>query len=1215
LLTTIAALSVLPENHGKYIRLLLLASHALTPFNRNGHAADRQQLHQFLKTTYPHHYLEDPPTNLFTDLVTFHGGDYLIFPGITEGGSSVLTHLIRVLFLHPEADFPKQFLTNCQHAILFALSVSDLVAKRLGYQRYQPGADVESELFVPDVDILASAKAAVSISQQEMQQLLDARHIASAVIDKFTCTPAEFAANTSEEENYLWAKPIVRLDDNFIVAAPFTLSDALSEFIWEQAQKWDCAPVLNEAYQTGLWRQLQISLRRMDFRSEQVEQLKFKGADKRGFYKFDEDKIAYIELVYNANSRTSRRLNTFGSPNYEPAVIENSKAKDTLELIRNLPQYAGFQFLHIALLSLDGSDFQLLLNKIDGVPTLTVPTHEFDVLNTQSDIDAIDLWKFAQAQQEVNEHGGGMPFVSFLDMFKLYRQHNDSFYVSDESRPDFIVAEPGHASDWFAEAQQRNDYHSTLVLADEKTIGQIPVLRRDKYSPIYCNVDEILASRLRLLVNGFSQPVWVEPASMPAMPGTELRSWFYEMTDAIAYWLWQMQPGLAPLLNHSQLPVIRVTFECQPLAEFATVALDFTRVSNLAEFFQISATSNTAHVVVPSQLLPYLYGANNEGERELARQLLLSLSSLLQANNLPVIDSATIEQLVDTYAPLGMKKKLLILHSGDDLRIDPRHLVSERLIQDYDTSRILDAIGPELKQQGLLPPVGELTDLKARTDLTYNIVMAVLLPKLSKLLAQYEPQALLCKLLELNETFIRSQEKLRIDTPARIACFVGETQQVQDLAEKRAKANQTSIAIRCLIEHLAAEQLPGTRQASLTDIDELIALMGQIMTWGALGDQLKSSLSDVPMGILPTDRIGTDKAWSREVLAPYFAAKIQEDVTDAVSSYQHVFPQHLPQPKHREIPEFLDKAFTSDFGVSLSRLGIFLGALVDIVLMRDSSSVVSMPQAVLFTEVNKLDCAFGEEEFLAAINFLSLTKRGNVADVPDGHEGFDVAPWRFNRRLSLLRKPLVAIENTQDLANPVLYWGFRQLIVSHSYLGNQIQTNRLRVPKKGEVEKALGQVAGNNGNPLVRQIAARLEGPDRLVKQEVKMKSLGVPKNIDLGDVDVLVIDSSSKLIYSLECKALAPSRSVKEMAEEMEKLLDPKKGLIQKHVKRHEWLIDHLPEMAELYQLDLTGYRLISCMVTAEAMLLPFLKEQSLPLDFITRYEIEKGGFDALPK
>ena len=101
LLQSVAALSILPENHGKNIRLEKITSDILKNYNSVSELAPYEEFKKYIQANYQSHSDEDIPVNLFTDSLTFFGGNKLLFPGITENGSFILSNLLTAIFIWP----------------------------------------------------------------------------------------------------------------------------------------------------------------------------------------------------------------------------------------------------------------------------------------------------------------------------------------------------------------------------------------------------------------------------------------------------------------------------------------------------------------------------------------------------------------------------------------------------------------------------------------------------------------------------------------------------------------------------------------------------------------------------------------------------------------------------------------------------------------------------------------------------------------------------------------------------------------------------------------------------------------------------------------------------------------------------------------------------------------------------------------------------------
>lgn len=116
--------------------------------------------------------------------------------------------------------------------------------------------------------------------------------------------------------------------------------------------------------------------------------------------------------------------------------------------------------------------------------------------------------------------------------------------------------------------------------------------------------------------------------------------------------------------------------------------------------------------------------------------------------------------------------------------------------------------------------------------------------------------------------------------------------------------------------------------------------------------------------------------------------------------------------------------------------------------------------------------------------------------------------------------------------------GARQVLDSKRYLAEQCQSGRLRVPlEDSAIIGVLGSFANDRGDSLVKTILASIDPHELIIDQE---RFIG-PKfefkhTVDIGDIDVLIIDKSKKIIFSLESKSMSPSRNIMEMVSEVNK-------------------------------------------------------------------------------
>ncbi len=1214
LIKTFSALSIIPENHGKNIRLEELIIHSLIEEKIGKDIPTEMELKKFLDKNFVKDSMEDICVNTFTDLITFHGGDYIIFPGITEDGQQILSNQLGSIFHMPENKIPDWFKSNTMMVTLFMLGISKIIATRLGYSRYMEGAMDENKILIPDEPRLRELKESITITNEEMQYFLKSEKIEPDVVEMFTIDPEKEVGEYSLDpyNNLLLYKPFLKTEDGYLILSPSTICLALSGFIWKMAKERGLMEEVNETYHAFSWNNVNHELWKLGFKYIEIPEIKLEDNIKAGFYTFDDDKIAFIRYIGDSGKYFGDNELGFGGF----ASLEGiGKPNEVIESLKKIPHYKYFKIFSISILSGIGGEMMYSIRDDGADRVLALPIQELNTMAQLNTIYALDMWKFATARDKIAKSNPLFFSLSALDLMKVFKENSDSFYLSDDNPNTAPYVEPGYAKDWYLDAKLRSDKHSVLRRNGNK-YSFVSVEIKDIFMPIYYNLHDVSVGNPSFAIGGYAQPIWVMPANMPSNASLGLKSMYLQVSEGIGYWLWQIQDNIKDLVSNLGDMPIEITFEFDKNEKFEIIERDYQRIENLESFFNIELNPNGFKVLIPGEIIPYLYGDDNEGERILVRQLLKGFNELLVTDGHTPITDEKIEEVIEMDVPLGMKKKFFIYDTSNNLLLDPTNLKGYRFIQDYDVGRISDQIVTELGKS--CPPVGEIKSTKESKDLARNITNNVLFGLLNKKLEIFNSEELLKKLIGLNESLIRERELMRIYIPTRIACFVSEEQQISDTYESLSKMNRTTVAVRCLIEHIAAEQKSGNELASTTDVDELLALMDQIIAWGSIGDMIHFGLFDIEMSVLPSGRIGTQKQNIENVFDPYHKSKVSENVRDAVMAFNQVFPKNIVSVSGSDIPAKLDKAFIADYGVSFTRICHFIDIL-SYIGFSQSEDYSSFPLEQLKSEINKsADPQFSDDEYDKAILYLSLEKRGTVHNIKkdSGYDISDIIPWKYNRMLSLLRKPIIIFGESGSKDRNV-FWGARQVLDSKRYLAEQCQSGRLRVPKENSsIISVLGAFAQDRGDGLVKAIIDSINPTNLIIDQERFIgPGFEFQHTADIGDIDVLIIDPSRKAIFSLESKSMSPSRNIMEMVSEVNKLFgsDHEKGWIDKHMERHEWLKNNKRYLTKKYGVDVSSFEIRSFFVTEEDMLTPYLKKMKLPLPFITRYDLERDGYQIL--
>ena len=164
------------------------------------------------------------------------------------------------------------------------------------------------------------------------------------------------------------------------------------------------------------------------------------------------------------------------------------------------------------------------------------------------------------------------------------------------------------------------------------------------------------------------------------------------------------------------------------------------------------------------------------------------------------------------------------------------------------------------------------------------------------------------------------------------------------------------------------------------------------------------------------------------------------------------------------------------------------------------------------------------------------------------------------------------------------------------------------------MEEFLGKLVQEKGVRLVAEVLEILKQNSNLIvdsEVEINNKS-SLCSAINLGDIDVLIIDTKNKMVFSLECKSFAETRNIKEMIDEYNKFYEGD-HYIEKHLKRDTWIKGNLKMLGVKYNVDLEGYSIHSLMITSEQMFTPILKGEEIEIPFCTLFEIQNRGYQVL--
>ena len=285
-------------------------------------------------------------------------------------------------------------------------------------------------------------------------------------------------------------------------------------------------------------------------------------------------------------------------------------------------------------------------------------------------------------------------------------------------------------------------------------------------------------------------------------------------------------------------------------------------------------------------------------------------------------------------------------------------------------------------------------------------IVAFCFSQLEAYVRAMSPEGLLEFMLERNEAAVRADARQRLVMPTRLACFAEVGDVVKEIKDQMSEIAKSGLAGRFLIEYVAAQSPRGFRKISLLAYNELRALAEQIIVFGMSSDAVHYDLTDLELAILPSGRLGRSELRFRTAQE----AHITQVTGERIARLAERFDQYWPKPdgssgNEPELVQKLDDASMAEFGFSMTDLGVFLSA-VRRIGFEQSYGIASMSLERL-AEALASDLKWSNEKVASAIDLFSLCQRETYLTPASSYPIEDLYPWRYNRGLSYLRRPLI----------------------------------------------------------------------------------------------------------------------------------------------------------------------------------------------------------------
>lgn len=270
----------------------------------------------------------------------------------------------------------------------------------------------------------------------------------------------------------------------------------------------------------------------------------------------------------------------------------------------------------------------------------------------------------------------------------------------------------------------------------------------------------------------------------------------------------------------------------------------------------------------------------------------------------------------------------------------------------------------------------------------------------------------------------------------------------------------------------------------------------------------------------------------------------------------------------------LGPAILAEYGVATEVFREFAAATATLA-RRMSQGVIVLKRSEFITALQQFD-VLSDLDFAPLIDRLTLPNRTNWLEIPPGYVAKDFDLSKYDRRLSLIGRPIVSLSAGDD---PVLAVapGIIERSLVHNVSGAAQGILQNQFWTSSEMRAYAGASGARIGVEFNESLARRLSRLGYTASPSVKPSACLNQKNTDqmkrLGDIDVLVV-VDRKRVWVCEAKDLKLCRTLGEAANRLsdyrgQVMPDGKPDKLLRHLHRVEYLRAHSAQLGRRLGLN----------------------------------------------
>ncbi len=1061
--------------------------------------------------------LEDPIEDLFCDFIATKRGNFRILTGQWESAGPYTQTLLNAFEQLP----PTPQKDSALESVYAILRLSEELARRSGVERLTlSGGNPQAEIQVPDAETLQRLAARVKFSDADLTSLgIERRQLSPFMLES---SQLPYIAETEPGDGPLDLHPLLEAGSEIMVASPPGISLAVRAVLVNVAKRESAANLLlshllekqeRHAEGSGFWPTGATAL----------------GDPDRHFLRTSVMQSAsgrYLQIIQIPVTFDQFPQKAFGSVRRMSDEVGAEVAKQVAEFWNHLSLQINVRESTTFLLLSGWGTPHSIAPPIDharrppGWRFMSASFADVASLGACENGNFHSARRIVEQVEKLEEDGFSFQNLNgLLNMFGFWRStkgHLIPEHMHDMRPPCNLVLPTDEVLPPRIEAAKKRDYRS-LPFPDG-TYRIVLLEDWDSLQPIYGSIKDLEQGRLTGAACIEGRTWWiVEESPLP-------KEWRYRIWQAVLRWMTAVGPAVIQSFPAAfpKLPTV-AAIQAPPFDAYETLRDQGRDIGDLVSSVRFLPGASIPVV----QLMPEWVGHVNSRENHAEVEFVAAVLFALQAPGPGLVSRDALREVVRTaigstdwrwlhaqeaFTPLERMARSSLFERFREIPLAAFSLAKCRSVWEFRGREE----GTEIS--------GEENCRKFLAQYKEHI-----LGKLVSRIRSFDRQHLVLAAASRYQSARYEQGRWRLAIRAMRAIH-GES--ASESAFKRQNSiNAVQRAAKSVMEIAACEGLEASGVVpDEQDLDDLFALALLLFGNGQLFASIRAGLVEPVLRISPAGDLLSDRSAIETALTP--AARISTEKT--LNEASEEYGQGRPKGEHAAdgsipIEDAFRRALEAEYGTSAEAFVDLQFAVLQLAEAQNSGQfAMKRSELAKALHANK---NYPSQDVELLLSRLTLGWRSAWGDLPPGTSESDFDLGRFDRRHSLINRPLLALEAGVDplvLIAPVVVSDSTMYALSglsEGHLQNQFWTSE-------EARRYAGLRTNEVGHAFERRVAARLRELGLKAWTRVKLSwILNMQVDPALGDIDVLAISADNRRVWVIEAKDLRFCRTEAEVS------------------------------------------------------------------------------------